>query len=384
MFGKVLHVRVVDPAALACQRERLRIGPAIGQVGHDEPVEVVQHLLLGRRRLGVHHQVEAVRGGDALVVRHAGVADRLEVALRSRRLVLRLDRDQRQRVAPEHRAPLLQEIHAGQRIGRDRFGRVFRAVLPGEGRAKRHRLQAGRIVDRALARIVEPLSARHDQDRIELDHRPLGRMHRELEALALEARAFLDGQPLGDLAELVPGTRRVAVRIEADFLEVPRVDVVAEPVEPDRVAVDLAIGYRTLHERRREVVDERLVVGVAELLHVQRRQQALGHPGRHEPILADEPVRRGAGREADADLLAEVTEGEPLEVDLHVRILLLVELHALLDPGPLLRILEGPEADVDRRLALRERPARHGAGRERAQSRGAKAADDVAPCQGRG
>src|SRR6185437_2173530 len=94
-------------------------------------------------------------------------------------------------------------------------------------------------------------------------------------------------------------------------------------------------------------------------------------------ILADEPVRRGTGGEADAELLAEIGERKPLEVDLDVRVLLHEELDALVHPWALLRIVESPEAEIDRLLGLRE-----GAGRDRcrgggSQSRGADAANHV-------
>src|ERR1019366_7681481 len=125
----------------------------------------------------------------------------------------------------------------------------------------------------------------------------------ELEALADEAVAILDGQPLGDFAELLPGLRLIPFRIEPDLLELLGVQVVEITIEPQREAVDLVAPRRAGDEGRREVVLERLHRRIAELLYVERREQVLREPGRHEPILADEAIRRGSGRESDAELL---------------------------------------------------------------------------------
>src|SRR5207244_7648824 len=105
----------------------------------------------------------------------------------------------------------------------------------------------------------------------------------------------------------------------------------------------------------------------------------LVEPGRHEPVLADEAVRRGAGGEANAELLAEIGEGEPLEVDLDVGVLFHEQLDALVHPWPLLRIVERPETDVDRLLGLGEGAPRHWRGRSGAEARRADAANHVAP-----
>src|SRR5262249_19517893 len=67
-------------------------------------------------------------------------------------------------------------------------------------------------------------------------------------------------------------------------------------------------------------------------------------------------------------------EREPLEVDRDVRVLLDVQLDALVEPRPLLRIVEGPERELHRRLLLRQ----HATARRKRQ-RGSQTAEHVTP-----
>ena len=233
-----------------------------------------------------------------------------------------------------------------------RVGGIFGAVFLRHRCPDRHRLDAGFVVDGAFAGIVEPLSAGLKQDRIVLDHGPLRRVHRELEPLAHELVAILDGHPLGNFAELIPVLRPVLLDVETDLLELLGVEIVAVTIEPHRIAVDLAVLGGAIDERLGKIAGKCVVGAIAELLDIEGRQQTLVEPYRHEPVLADEPIRRSTGGKSDADLLAEIPERKPLEVDLDVRILHHEHLDALVDPGPLLRIVEGPETDVDGLLGL--------------------------------
>ena len=61
--------------------------------------------------------------------------------------------------------------------------------------------------------------------------------------------------------------------VEADLLELLGVDVVEHAVEPERIAVRLALVDGARHERGRVVVTERVERGVTQLLHLQRHDE---------------------------------------------------------------------------------------------------------------
>src|SRR5206468_1339679 len=124
---EALHPRVVRPAGLPGERERRGGLPAVDEVRHDEPVHVVQRLLLVLRRARVDHEVEAVACRVALVGRHARHLHGQEVALGFHHGILGLDGHGRNGVAAEHRAALLEPVHLGQREGRDRVGGILGA-----------------------------------------------------------------------------------------------------------------------------------------------------------------------------------------------------------------------------------------------------------------
>ena len=200
----VLHAGIVGPASFQGQREGRGVLPAIHRIAHHEAIHVVQHCLLVLGRLCVHHEVEAIGGGIALARLQARPLHRTIIALRRHLRIDRLDRGDRQRMTEEHRGAFLQPVHLWQRICGDAVRGILRAILPGDGGADGHGLHPRCVVHRAFPAGVEPGTAAFQQDRIELDHRPLRRVHREFEALAHESIAVLDGQALRHLAELGP------------------------------------------------------------------------------------------------------------------------------------------------------------------------------------
>src|ERR1700687_334506 len=204
-------------------------------------------------------------------------------------------------------------------------------------------------------------------------------MHRELESLTHELVAILDGQPLGDFAELLPVLRPVLLGIEADLLELLGVEIIAVTVEPHRITVDLAVLGGAIDERLGKIARKCVVGAIAELLDIEGSEQALVQPCRHQPVLADKSIRRGAGGKSDADLLAEIGERKPLKVHLDVRVLLHEQLDTLVYPGALLWIIESPEPEVDGLLGLGECTPGKRRGYRRPKASHADAANDVAP-----
>src|SRR5579859_3958195 len=236
-------------------------------------------------------------------------------------------------------------------------GGIFGMILQRDRGTRRHRPYPSLIINGALAAGIEPLAAGPEQDRIELDHRPGSGVHGELESLASELVTIADRQLLCHLAQLVPGLGSVPFRVEANLLEVLRVEVIGVAIEPQRIAERLVVLDRARDEGRREVCLEGIQRGVAKALHIKGDQQILVEPEGHEPVLADEALGRGAGGEANADLLAQITEREPLEVHRDIRMRIGVLLDAFLQPRPLLRIVKGPEAKVHWCFALSENAA---------------------------
>src|SRR5262249_27352981 len=155
----------------------------------------------------------------------------------------------------------------------------------------------------------------------------------------------------------LPILRPVVARIESDLVEVLGIEVVAITVEPQRVTVGFAVLGGAGHERGRVVVGKGLERRIAKARHVEWADEALVEPDWHEPILTHEPFGRGAGSESYAELLAEIPERKPLEVNYHIRVFLHEQLDALVEPRALLRVVEGPEGKTDRRFALRVSPA---------------------------
>src|SRR5436190_18530427 len=103
------------------------------------------------------------------------------------------------------------------------------------------------------------------------------------------------------------------------------------------------------------VVLEAVNRGITQTLHVERREQVLVKPDRHEEVKREKAFRCRPSGEPDADLLPKLSGREALRIYLDVGVGLIEQSGALLIPGGLRRVIVGPDRDCKRTLRLRRR-----------------------------
>src|SRR6266545_5945066 len=101
------------------------------------------------------------------------------------------------------------------------------------------------------------------------------------------------------------------------------------------------------------VVLETVNRGIAQALHVERCEQVLVKPDRHEEVKSEKALRCRPGGEPDADLLPKLAGREALGNHLDVGVGIIEKSGALLIPGGLRWVIVGPDRDCQRTLRLR-------------------------------